>query len=297
MSDNKSLPRQQLVASAVKFLSNPGILGTPVSSQIDFLRKKGLTQHEINSALRYMKISPSLPSNRSDSKLWLALSYYIIPGALSRASSPLGIIFGLTRAAVSLSVLLYLCYRLMGLVISMSPKLRVALTRVYVKVRLILGLEQRCETPSGEQPTEGLSLDSLQQLETCQLFEGTDVLLADPQIESIRIELSELRAKQDNNFSDLRSEIRSVRSLFLSSSQFPKPQIVPPDTSQHTETPSLQFKPSGMFHTRSMPAPNNTATKDTMDTPSRYALDFLSSLSESEPTEKPADTGGEIDSA
>ena len=294
MSDNKPfpvpvpIPRGQLVAFAVRFLNTPGVLGTSVNSQIDFLRKKGLTQHEISSALRSAKLVLPPSIERSDNKLWLALSYYLLPQ--SSVYSPISVIFGLSRLAISITLLLYISYRLIT-----SPKLHAVLNRLYIRIRLILGFKPRSETASADQPTEGLSLDSLQELDICPRLENSDmadIIAADSQeIESISRELSDLQTRLDRDITELRSEIKSVRSLLLSSSQFPKPQTVPTQIAHDNDNSSLEFKASGLFHRRSMPATNNTATRDTIDTPSSSAMDFLNSLSESNPTEKPADPG------
>ena len=288
------MPRDQLVTSAIRFLNTPGVRGTPIDSQIDFLKKKGLTQQEISSALRSVKI-PSVPStDKSDGRLWLALSYFLIPDSVAGVYSPISALFGLTRATLSLAILLYLSYRVIQVAINLSPKLRFMLDKLFIRIRLILGFKPRDECSSPDQPTEGLSLDSLQdiqELETSQPGVGDIIGTESQEIESIRRELGEMKTSQESNINELRSEIKSVRSLLLSTSQFPKPRAVPPESSQQTENNSaLEFNPSGLFHTRSMP-PNTSSvdTTNTMDTQASSAMDFLNSLSDSNPAEKPTD--------
>ncbi|KAI6653679.1 Peroxisomal membrane protein PEX14-like [Oopsacas minuta] len=302
MSDNKSLPnkmtspvRNHLLSSAIRFLNTPEVKGTSIRSQTEFLKKKGLTQQEINSALSSVNNIASNTKAKSDNKLCIALSYSLIPESLTKVYGPIRVILTLTRAAISIIVLLYIGYRVIELIITLFPRLREIFYRLYVKIQEVLGLKPN-ETVGSEQPTEGLSLDSLQdvqRLEDIQLINMTELAaVADTdqrEIEIINTELNELRTKQESSINELKSEIKSIRSLLLSTSQFPKPQSVT-DSSELVQQEDIDCKPSGLFHARSMIPTPSSATDDIENITNNkdsQAMDFLNSLSTSCPADKP----------
>jgi peroxin-14 len=51
-------PRENLVDVAVKFLNNPRVIGSPLEQKKAFLQKKGLSDSEIEEAVRLFKLSP-----------------------------------------------------------------------------------------------------------------------------------------------------------------------------------------------------------------------------------------------
>ncbi|KAM3922191.1 peroxisomal membrane protein PEX14 [Leptodactylus fuscus] len=52
LTNEKRVPREQLIATAVKFLQNPRVRQSPVSTRKDFLKRKGLSDEEIELALQ-----------------------------------------------------------------------------------------------------------------------------------------------------------------------------------------------------------------------------------------------------
>ncbi|XP_063799930.1 peroxisomal membrane protein PEX14 [Pseudophryne corroboree] len=52
LANEKRVPREQLIATAVKFLQNPRVRQSPVSTRKDFLKRKGLSDEEIELALQ-----------------------------------------------------------------------------------------------------------------------------------------------------------------------------------------------------------------------------------------------------
>ena len=288
MSDNKPLTtqrvRQDLLTSAVRFLNSPGVKGASIKSQIEFLKKKGLTHREITSSLASVTNSSS-SSVKPDNKLCLALSYSLLPQGLTNVYGPIRVLLTLTRVTISLAVLLYISYRLIELVMTFSPRLRSILNNLFIKLRTALGFNTRNGPVvpmemEMDQPTQGLSLDSLQELEGCEPVDVT-VLAEDgePQeFEVFRTELSDLKTKQDSNMNELKSEMKSIRSLLLSTSQFPKPQI---ESENSQITIQTDFNPTGFFHQRSM-EPNATTGTDTVlnSSENSQAMNFLHSLSD-----------------
>ena len=299
MSDNKPLPaqrspltRQDLLSSAVRFLNSPGVKATSTTSQIEFLKKKGLTYREITSALASVTNSSSSSSAKTDNKLCLALSYSLLPQGLTKVYTPIRVLLTLACVTISLTVLLYISYRLVEMVMTFSPRLRAILNNLFIKLKTVLGFETR-NNPVGpvevDQPTQGLSLDSLQELEGCEPVEVTEFPEeGEPQeFEVFRTELSDLKTKQENNMNELKLEIRSIRSLLLSTSQFPKPQPVSENSQVTIQT---DFNPTGFFHQRSMePVATSTTDTDTEQSLSgnSQAMNFLHSLTDPDPVKNP----------
>ncbi|KAM4703543.1 peroxisomal membrane protein PEX14 [Rhinophrynus dorsalis] len=52
LGNDKDVPREQLIATAVKFLQNPRVRQSPVSTRKEFLKRKGLSDEEIELALQ-----------------------------------------------------------------------------------------------------------------------------------------------------------------------------------------------------------------------------------------------------
>lgn len=289
MSDNKPLPiqiqrnhlvRRELLSSAVRFLNSPGVKSTPIKSQIEFLRKKGLTHREITSALASVTSSPA--GVKTDNKLCLALSYSLLPQGLNKVYTPIRVLLTLTRVTISITVLFYISYRLVELVMTFSPRLRSLLSNLLIKLKTVLGFNTKTE-PIGpvetDQPTQGLSLDSFQELEDCEPVAEIE----QEELEVFREELSDLRTKQESNMHELKSEIKSIRSLLLSTSQFPKPQPVYENTQVTIQT---DFNPTGLFHQRSMGPSTTSATGTNTEQSSNgnsQAMNFLHSLPDPDP--------------
>ena len=59
--------REGLVANAVQFLRHPNVVGTPLARRIAFLKRKGLTSSEIDSALRQASASLSEAGSKASS--------------------------------------------------------------------------------------------------------------------------------------------------------------------------------------------------------------------------------------
>ncbi|XP_068094886.1 peroxisomal membrane protein PEX14 [Hyperolius riggenbachi] len=52
LNNDKRVPREQLISTAVKFLQNPRVRQSPVATRKDFLKRKGLTDEEVELALQ-----------------------------------------------------------------------------------------------------------------------------------------------------------------------------------------------------------------------------------------------------
>ena len=294
MSDNKPLlpaprnplVRQNLLSSALRFLNSPGVKGTSVKSQIEFLKKKGLTHREITSALASATNSSS--NVKTDNKLCLALSYSLLPQGLTKLYTPIRVFLTLTRVTISLTVLIYISYRLVEMVMTYSPRLRSILNNLLIKLKTALRFQivnEPVGTVEVDQPTQGLSLDSLQELKDCEPVEVTELSEEGEPIEfeEFRNELGDLKTKQESNMNELKSEIKSIKSLLLSTSQFPKPLPVSENTQVTIQT---GFNPPGLFHQRSMEPTASSITNPTTGHSSSvnsHAMNFLHSLSDPEP--------------
>ena len=54
---NSQLMREEQIQNAVKFLSHPKVIGSPVMYRRSFLEKKGLTKEEIDEAFQRVPVS------------------------------------------------------------------------------------------------------------------------------------------------------------------------------------------------------------------------------------------------
>ena len=60
-ANNNNLPlRENLVKTAVEFLKNPKVSGSPISPKREFLKKKGLTEDEINKAFKLASVDATV---------------------------------------------------------------------------------------------------------------------------------------------------------------------------------------------------------------------------------------------
>ncbi|QLG72466.1 hypothetical protein HG535_0D01740 [Zygotorulaspora mrakii] len=100
--------RKQLLESAVSFLSDPSIKNAPLTKKVEFLQTKGLSQEEVEAALRQSQ-DQSKPENLADNTQWSAVPtrndyvYEAVPPPLPRrdwkdyfimASVSAGLIYG-----------------------------------------------------------------------------------------------------------------------------------------------------------------------------------------------------------
>jgi Pex14 N-terminal domain len=55
-------PREELISSAVTFLSDPKVQSSPLTKRLSFLESKGLTQEEITEVLNRLNNPPTTPT-------------------------------------------------------------------------------------------------------------------------------------------------------------------------------------------------------------------------------------------
>lgn len=223
-ADNKSevrttvpqIPRENLVATAVNFLENPRVQGSPLSQKRAFLLKKGLTAEEIDEAIERARIGktdtvaqhglvpyPTLPPQLPPPPPpHLLQPEYSIWSHLSHVSSSIVIIGVASYGA-------YYVYK----------------RYIEPYLRGWDGPRSKPDRLSQVQEQIGALTEAIQQLRE-----------AVASLESAVAEDRRLRkpaealdsAKQDRTISELKSEVSSVKALLLSRNQFPRaPKLTP----------------------------------------------------------------------
>ncbi|XP_050051751.1 peroxisomal membrane protein PEX14 [Dermacentor andersoni] len=224
------LPRENLIATAVNFLENPRVQGSPLSQKRAFLLKKGLTPEEIDVAIERARVgNPNtvaehglVPYPTSPPQLppplppRLVQPEYSIWSQLSHFSSSMVIVGVACYGA-------YYMYKRY-----MEPYLRGW-----------DGPKSKPDRLSQVQEQIGALTQAIQQLReavaSLELAVAQDRKLQKP-AEALD------SAKQDRTISELKSEVLSVKALLLSRNQFPSaPKLTPPAPS----IPTWQLSSNG----------------------------------------------------
>lgn len=223
------MPREDLIATAVNFLENPRVQGSPLSQKRAFLLKKGLTAEEIDTAIERSKVisssannlqllphpvsAPPLPPPPPPQLLQPEYSFW---SQVSHFSSSV-VIIGVACYGAYYVYKRYVEPYLRGWD---SPKSRPdRLSQVQEQITAL--------TEAIQQLREAVASLELVVAEDRRLPKSTEA--ADS-------------VKQDSAISELKSEVLSVKALLLSRSQFPNaPKVTPPASS----IPAWQLSSNG----------------------------------------------------
>lgn len=219
-NNEKRVPREQLIATAVKFLQNPRVRQSPVATRKDFLKRKGLSDEEIELALQQSGTAhddppplgaPGLPHPGPPHQL--AVQPYSPPGSRWREYGALavilaGIAFGFHQ--------LYKRY-LLPLIIG-SKESRKQLQRIESSVSEMSGSVTQTVT----------------QLQTTLAAVQELLLQHQQKIQELTQELAAAKAfnssntiLESQNIQELKSEIYSLKGLLLNRRQFPPSPSTP----------------------------------------------------------------------
>ncbi|XP_018414538.1 PREDICTED: peroxisomal membrane protein PEX14 [Nanorana parkeri] len=220
VNNEKRVPREQLIATAVKFLQNSRVRQSPVATRKDFLKRKGLTDEEIELALQQSGTAhndppalgaPGLPLPGPPHQL--AVQPYSPPGSRWREYGAIavilaGIAFGFHQ--------LYKRY-LLPLIIG-SKENRKQLQRIESSVSEMSGSVTQTVT----------------QLQTTLAAVQELLLQHQQKIQELTQELSAAKAfnssntiLESQNIQELKSEIYSLKGLLLNRRQFPPSPSTP----------------------------------------------------------------------
>ncbi|XP_053307981.1 peroxisomal membrane protein PEX14 [Spea bombifrons] len=219
--NEKGVPREQLIATAVKFLQNPRVRQSPVSTRKDFLKRKGLTDEEIDLALQQsgtahgdaqtlaagMGVPLAVPSHQ------LVVQPYSPPGSRWRGYGALaiilaGIAFGFHQ--------LYKRY-LLPLIVG-GKESRKQLQRIESAVSEMSG--SVTQTVTQLQATLAAVQELLVQQQQ-KIQELSQELAASKHSSSTNTIL------ESQNIQELKSEIYSLKGLLLNRRQFPPSPSAP----------------------------------------------------------------------
>ncbi|KAK8775001.1 hypothetical protein V5799_010465 [Amblyomma americanum] len=221
------VPRKDLVATAVSFLENPRVQGSPLSQKRAFLLKKGLTPEEIDAAIERARVwngdasrpstSPPLPPPppppppphllQPEYSLWSQLSHF-------------------SSSVVIIGVACYGAYYVY---------------KRYVEPYLKGWDGPRAKPDRLSQVQEQISAltEAIQQLK--EAVSSLESAVAEDKFQPKPADAADT-AKQDSAISELKSEVLSVKALLLSRSQFPStPKVTPPAAS----IPAWQLSSNG----------------------------------------------------
>uniref|UniRef100_A0A1E1XBW3 Peroxisomal membrane protein PEX14 n=1 Tax=Amblyomma aureolatum TaxID=187763 RepID=A0A1E1XBW3_9ACAR len=221
------VPRENLVATAVSFLENPRVQGSPLSQKRAFLLKKGLTPEEIDAAIERAKVwnvdtarpitSPPLPPPppppppphllQPEYSLWSQLSHF-------------------SSSVVIVGVACYGAYYVY---------------KKYVEPYLKGWDGPRAKPDRLSQVQDQISAltEAIQQLR--EAVSSLESAVAEDKLQRKPADAADT-AKQDSAISELKSEVLSVKALLLSRNQFPSaPKVTPPAAS----IPTWQLSSNG----------------------------------------------------
>lgn len=223
------MPREDLIATAVNFLENPRVQGSPLSQKRAFLLKKGLTAEEIDTAIERSRVvsssanhsqlvphpvyAPPLPPPPPPQLLQPEHSFW---SQVSHFSSSV-VIIGVACCGAYYVYKRYVEPYLRGWD---SPKSQPdRLSQVQEQISAL--------TEAIQQLREAVASLELVVAEDRRLPKPTEA------VDSV---------KQDSAISELKSEVLSVKALLLSRSQFPNaPKVTPPAPS----IPAWQLSSNG----------------------------------------------------
>ncbi|XP_037513186.1 peroxisomal membrane protein PEX14 isoform X2 [Rhipicephalus sanguineus] len=258
------MPRENLIATAVNFLENPRVQGSPLSQKRAFLLKKGLTAEEIDEAIERARIGKPntvaqhglVPYPSSPPQLppppppHLLQPEYSIWSHLSHVSSSIVIVGVASYGA-------YYMYK----------------RYIEPYLRGWDGPRSKPDRLSQVQEQIGALTEAIQQLRE-----------AVASLESAVAEDRRLRkpaaldsAKQDRTISELKSEVLSVKALLLSRNQFPSaPKVTPPVPS----IPTWQLSSNGAEKAENGAASESSESEESEEQSSKSAKEPMESRKE-----------------
>ncbi|GAB6022912.1 peroxisomal membrane protein pex14 [Chamberlinius hualienensis] len=216
LSLQKELPREHLIDTAVKFLTNPKVSSSSLDQKRTFLQKKGLTTVEIDESVRRAGAtvatnSPALPPNYNYSPPQ-PYGYYPPPVPVSNWSKfrdiwYMAVIIGGTVCAAYVIAKKYIIPYFLGL-----PKKEDRLSKLETRMsdfqthldESIAQLQKTVEELQNNVKEACLKHETVSQIENAA------------------------QTKQNWDLTDMRSEITSLKGLLLNRHQFPAvPNVAP----------------------------------------------------------------------
>ncbi|XP_053547460.1 peroxisomal membrane protein PEX14 [Bombina bombina] len=214
------VPREQLISTAVKFLQNPRVRQSPVATRKEFLKRKGLSDEEIELALRQSGTAHDDPpllgtttAPHSGPPLTLAVQPYSPPGSRWREYGALAII-------------------LAGIAFGFHQ-----LYKRYLLPLIVGGRESRKQLQRIESGISEMSVSVTQtvtQLQTTLAAVQELLVQQQQKIQELSHELAVSKASsstntilESQNIQELKSEIYSLKGLLLNRRQFPPSPSAP----------------------------------------------------------------------
>jgi len=225
-TDKKAVVREEMVATAVRFLENPRVQSSSEKTKREFLQKKGLTEDEIILAFNRVVVKPEATVPRTEAE------YLAVPTRPQVVASPQsGSISSKVRDLLNLLLLIG----------GVSYGVRY-LWKKYISPWLFGSVKPG-------KSTQAVVLETCQSLLTSvqQLQEAVTGLQESIKNQTDRLQLV-TASQQDGmvnggNLKDLKSELQSVKGILLSSRSFPQqPSLSLPTIPSIPSIPAWQLQ-------------------------------------------------------
>ncbi|KAK3930381.1 Peroxisomal membrane protein PEX14 [Frankliniella fusca] len=208
--DNAALPREGLIDTAVRFLTNPNVVDRPFAQKQSFLKSKGMTDEEINIACERANVHAAKPLQNA------VIPMYNIPQH-AVAPQPLSLWIRVRELLHSLALLGGLGYVIYWVY------------KAYIEPFLF-------GRPKPKKSMEE-SLSSIEEA-VCNVGKWTSELKSEIRSEFSRIS-QERESGAARSLAEIKSDIATVKGLLLSRQQFPRaPNISSLRTNQNVK-PSI----------------------------------------------------------
>jgi len=189
--------REDLVVTAVKFLQNVKVVGSPWEIKRNFLVKKGLTEAEIDAAftrIKSMMIStpppppqlhhyPLFPSNSISSKIRDFLNILLLLGGFSYSIR--------------------------------------YLWKKYIRVWLFGSIQQEKSPHEKLMETSNIILSSVDTLKKSMITLESSIERYSAKLDQVTEQIKQVNADASNGKNEIKSELQSVKGILLSSRSFP----------------------------------------------------------------------------
>uniref|UniRef100_G1T8L1 Peroxisomal membrane protein PEX14 n=1 Tax=Oryctolagus cuniculus TaxID=9986 RepID=G1T8L1_RABIT len=213
------VPREPLIATAVKFLQNSRVRQSPLATRRAFLKKKGLTDEEINLAFQQSGTAAEEPSS-------LGPATHVVPvQPPPLAAQPYSPVGSRWRDYGALAIIMA------GIAFGFHQ-----LYKQYLLPLILGGREDRKQLGRMEASLSELSgsvAQTVTQLQTT-LASVQELLIHQQKVQELAHELAAAKATtstnwilESQNINELKSEINSLKGLLLNRRQFPPSPSAP----------------------------------------------------------------------
>ncbi|XP_068190437.1 peroxisomal membrane protein PEX14 [Antennarius striatus] len=216
--DVKAAPREALIATAVKFLQNPKVQESPLATRKAFLKKKGLTDEEVELAIQRSDSTEVLPLNPVGASHSL-YTPQLIPASHSPAGYRLRDYGALTIIMVGIAFGFHQLYKKYILPFIMGSR---------EDKKHLQRMESNIEAMSGTlTQTVGQLQQTLVSIQELLNQQQQKIQELSQEMATTEASSSTKQFLDNQTVAELKAEIVSLKGLLLSRKQFPSTPTVP----------------------------------------------------------------------